>query len=196
MTISNKNKATRVLQRLEKYGETTWDGITPGTPAGVIDTYRAQEDSEFHLRHGKHYQDNVELSRRLMNIDNDYYHVSDEAAYKLLDYIEQNDFDVVDELNVEINKERKKFNAMKQELVGLDKKIFLSQEDYQRSMAYKIKQLRIFEKKMQYIRYIIQTINEFNEEIKNREYEAIEDTPSSWAMVQTRGVNNSAGIGR
>ena len=171
MKSMTKKRAELALKRLNKSGTTVYDGITPNAPHNIIDSYRPQEISEVRSRQEKYYLDNLELSKRLMKIDYKYYGVDEESASALIDYIEQGDFDIIVELEMEYNIQKKALKENEQSILSLELGDFVSPDDYKRDVAYKIRELKVFQKKLMYLKMIIKTIREFQKELMDGEEE-------------------------
>lgn len=174
MKSASNIKAKRTLQRLTKTGDQVYDGLTSNQPAlypgtNVVDNYRAREAADITDMRQKRFVDNLELSRRLFEIDYKYYGVLDDTAHELLDYIEQKDFDVLQELEMEYNIKKKNLKKKAEELAEMNMEDYLTEEDYKRSALYKIKQINIYKDRLEYISLIIKTLKDYIKELKEAE---------------------------
>ena len=105
--MSSKKKSQKILNRLNKAADEVYDGVNSNSPtlypgSNFNDSYRKVERQNVASLSDRTFMDEMELSRRIMMIDFKKYEVDEESASKLLDYIEQNKFDVVDELKMEL----------------------------------------------------------------------------------------------
>ena len=167
-------KAKRALQRLTKTGDQVYDGLTSNQPAlypgtNVVDNYRAREAADITDMRQKRFIDNLELSRRLFEIDHKFYGVLDDVAHEMLDYIEQRDFNVLQELEMEYNIKKKELKTKAEELAALNMEDYLTEEDYKRSALYHVKQISLYNDRLQYMALIIKTIKNYIKELKETE---------------------------
>jgi hypothetical protein len=174
MKSKSNIKAKKALQRLTKTGDQVYDGLTSNQPAlypgtNVVDNYRAREAADITDMKEKRFIDNLELSRRLMEIDNKRYNVFDDAAQELLDYMEQKEFDVIQELEMEYAIKRKDLKKKAAEIATMNISDYLTENDYKRIALFKVRQLGIYKNKLEYLRLIIKTIKDYIEELKETE---------------------------
>jgi hypothetical protein len=165
MVSKREIEARRILDRLEKTSQTLNDGLTPNAPTSIIDTYRAQQTSHVKSKEERFYLDNLELSRRIMEIDSEFYGVSEVDAHKLLDYMEQEDFDVVPELTLELQQKKKVYNEMVNDTLDRDLEEFLSADDYRRALIHGLKETKRFARTLRYLELVIKTIKNYELEL-------------------------------
>lgn len=182
--MKNQIVARRILSELEKHGSSVYDGLTSYVPSGVINNYRVQETAELKTTSEKKFRDNIELSQRLMAIDPSIYEIDENISYKLIDYIEQRDFDVISELRIELKNKNEEYKEMIKEIKTTSPDEYLSVIDYRRSMEHKIYNAKTFKKKIEYLRAIIKTILSYNSEYD----ELLIDKPNDMSFLFT---NNS-----
>lgn len=181
--MSSKRKTQSILNRLTKSADEVYDGVNSNSPtlypgSNFNDSYRKVERQNVSGIAGKTFIDNMELSRRIMMIDYKYYDVDEESASKLLDYIEQNDFDVVDELKMELKLKSKELKEKMRELTETNIDDYMTEEDYTRVMMYKKKELIKYSNKISYVKMVIDTIERYVKELKElEEYEALSVKP-------------------
>jgi hypothetical protein len=174
MAYKTKKRALNALRRLEKSGTDVMDGLTSNQPAlypgtNVVDNYRAREAADITDMRQKRFIDNLELSRRLFEIDNKQYGVTDDIAHKLLDYMEQHEFNVIQELEMEYSIKRKALKKKAEELAEMNMEDYLTEEDYKRITLFKIKQINVYQNRLQYIGLIIKTLKDYIRELKETE---------------------------
>jgi hypothetical protein len=172
-SISNM-KAKRALERLTKTGDMVYDGLTSNQPTlfpgtNVVDNYRAREAADVTDIRQKRFIDKIELSRRLMELDNKFYGVLDDVAHELLDYMEQKEFDVLQELEMEYDIKKKELKEKAAELVEMNIEDYLSEEDYKRITLYKVKQVNLHKDRLKYLSLIIRTIKNYIKELQEAE---------------------------
>jgi hypothetical protein len=181
--MSSKKKTEKILNRMSKAADQEYDGLNSNSPtlfpgADFNDSYRKVERQNMSDASGKIFVDNLELSRRIMSVDHNKYNVDEDSSSKLLDYIEQNDFNVLDELKMELKMKQKELKQKMKQLVDVNIDDYISEEDYTRSMIYKKKELIAFSNKITYIKLVIDTIERYSSEIKDLEdYEALSAKP-------------------
>lgn len=168
-------RAKRALFKLKKAGESDYFGLTSNTSAlqpasNIVDTYRAVESADIKDIKDQIFLNNLELARRLMSIDNKFYHVRDDAAHELLDYLEQMDYDVMSELDMEYKIKKLNIKKKMKDIVELNMDDYITDDDYKRAVAYKLRQLNMFEGRLEYLKTIINTIKEYIEELKDAGY--------------------------
>jgi len=169
--MNNKVKVQRILARMNKAGDNVYDGLTSNAPAmqpasNIVDTYRAMEAADITNPKEKFFIDNLELSRRIMEIDNKYYNILDDTAHELLDYLEQQNFEGLAELEMEYQAKKKEMKKRSEELAQLNIDDYLTEEDYKRVISYKIRQLRIYQNRLEYLKAVIRTIKDFQKELE------------------------------
>jgi len=173
--ISKSNvKAKKTLRRLTKTGDMAYDGLTSNQPAlypgtNVVDNYRAREAADITDMRAKRFVDKIELSRRLMEIDNKYYGILDDVAHELLDYMEQKEFDVVQDLEMEYNIKRKELKGKADELAEMNMEEYLTEEDFKRVALYKVKQISLYKDRLKYLGLVIKTIKNYIKELQEAE---------------------------
>ena len=166
MVSTREIAARQVLDRLEKTSQTLNDGLTPNAPTSIIDTYRAQQTSHIKSKEEKFYLDNLELSRRIMEIDSEFYGVSEVDAHKLIDYMEQEDFDVIPELTLELKMKKKIYEEMVDDTMERDLSEFLSENDYRRALIHGLKETKRFARTLRYLELVIKTIKNYELELQ------------------------------
>jgi len=156
--------AKAILRDLEKtVGDNIYDGVAGLQAEGYLDSYRAQEELEYKNLADKKYINDIELSKMLMALDCDLYGVNKKYADKLIDYIEQHNFDVVDELKIEIQNKKMTYAEMLEEIETVKIKDYLSPIDYKRAILHKIELAKNYKKKIDFLSDIAKTIVDFGE---------------------------------
>lgn len=178
MKSKSNIKAKKALQRLNKSGDEVLDGLNSNQPAlypgtNVVDNYRAREAADITDMKQKRFIDNLELSRRLMELDNNLYGVMDYNAHEMIDYIERKNFDVVQELDMEYQIKKNELKKKAKELASINMQEYLTEDDYKRVALYKVKQINLFGKRLEYLRLIIKTIKDYARELKESSEENI-----------------------
>jgi hypothetical protein len=171
MQYKSKKIAKMMLERLEKHGDNVYDGLTPSAPSNVIDNNRALEEMELVNAMDQKFKDKIELSKRLMDIDPEYFSVNRDVSNKLIDYIEQSGEELLMELKNELQTKQDEYKLMIKEVKELEEDDFLSIIDYKRAVAHRIRMASEFKDKLEYLKLTIKTIENFE-----REYD---DVPES-----------------
>lgn len=164
MTYKPKKIAKMTLERLEKHGDNIYDGLTPSAPSNIIDTNRALETLQVKNILDQKYVDKIELSKRLMDIDTEIFSINKDTANKLIDYIEQSGMDAIPELNNELEIKIDEYTIMVKDIKELDEEDFLSPIDYKRAVLHRIKEAKEFHGKIDYIKMILKTMENFESE--------------------------------
>jgi hypothetical protein len=73
--------------------------------------------------------------------------VPDDVAHELLDYMEQHEFDVLQELEMEYDIKKKELKTKAEELAEMNMEDYLTEEDYKRIALYKVKQINNYQNK-------------------------------------------------
>jgi vacuolar-type H+-ATPase subunit I/STV1 len=167
-------KAKRALLRMSKTGDQVYDGLNSNQPAlypgtNVVDNYRAREAADITDMRQKRFVDNLELARRLFEIDHKHYGVLDDVANELLDYMEQKEFDVLQELDMEFGIKRKELKDKAEELAEMNMEDYLTEEDYKRVALYKVQQINLYKNRLEYIGLIVKTIKDYAKELEEAE---------------------------
>jgi hypothetical protein len=167
-------KAQQALLRLNKTGDQVYDGLNSNQPAlypgtNVVDNYRAREAADITDMRQKRFVDNLELSRRLFEIDHKHYGVLDDVANQLLDYMEQKEFDVLQELEMEYSIKKKALKEKAEELAEMNMEDYLTEEDYKRIALYKYQQITLYKNRLEYIGLIIKTLKDYAKELEEAE---------------------------
>jgi vacuolar-type H+-ATPase subunit I/STV1 len=101
-----------------------------------------------------------------MEIDNHFYGVQDDVAHELLDYMEQREFDVLQELEMEYSIKKKELKDKAEELADLNMEEYLTEEDYKRVALYKVKQINVYRSRLEYMRLVIKAIKDYIKELQ------------------------------
>lgn len=190
-----KKSAQLILRRMEKAGSNTYDGLTADAPTNVIDMNKPLQEKEFFDQEAEFFGDKIELSKRLMNVDNNFYGVRDDVAYKLLDYIESRDFDCVLDLEIELGDKKRILKEKSQGIGEVDLNDFLAEIDYMRAVNHRKEEIKEFQSKIKYIELLIKIIEEYAEEKKEKKQEfAVEN--EDWAIIQHTASNSPTDAGR
>jgi hypothetical protein len=187
----NKSKSKDILLRLSKAGDQVYDGLTSNSPTlfpggNYNDSYRKIERQNSSSTSTNEFIDRLELSKRLMTIDPKKYGVDENSASKLLDHIEQRNYDVIKDLELELKVKAKDLKTKMEEIKLIEPSDYLTEEDYERTILIKKKELIDFSNKITYIKIIIDTIKNYMKEVKElNDYSALNERPSEAAMVSS-----------
>jgi vacuolar-type H+-ATPase subunit I/STV1 len=174
MKSKSNIKAKKALERMSKTGDMDYNGLNSNQPTlfpgtNVVDNYRAMEAADIIDTKQQRYIDTLELSKRIMEIDNKFYGVLDDVAHELIDYMEQREFDVLQDLDMEYNIKKKELKDKANELADLNIEDYLTEEDYKRVALYKVKQINTYRMRLEYLKLIIKTIKDYIKELSETE---------------------------
>ncbi len=189
-----KKSATNLLRRMEKAADNSYDSLADA-PTNVIDMNKPLQEKEFFDQEAEFFGDKIELSKRLMNVDNNFYGVRDDVAYKLLDYIESRDFDCVLDLEIELGDKKRILKEKSKGIGEVDLNDFLAEIDYMRAVNHRKEEIKAFQSKIKYIELLVKIIEEYAEEKKEKKDEfAVEN--EDWAIIQHTASNSPTDAGR
>jgi len=198
--MSSKKKTVGILRRMNKTGDQIYDGLNSNAPTlypggNFNDGYRKVERQNVSDLRAKTFIDNLELSRRIMSIDIKSYNVDEESATKLLDYIEQNNFDVINELELELKTKSKELKKKVDSLIEVDISNYITEDDYIRAVTNRKKELMIFSNKVLYLESVIKTIKRYEKELKELdEYTNLAEKPDfSYNYTNWNSAQDGAG---
>ena len=185
---------------MNKTGDQIYDGLNSNAPTlypggNFNDGYRKVERQNVSDLRAKTFIDNLELSRRIMSIDIKSYNVDEESATKLLDYIEQNNFDVINELELELKTKSKELKKKVDSLIEVDISNYITEDDYIRAVTNRKKELMIFSNKVLYLESVIKTIKRYEKELKELdEYTNLAEKPDfSYNYTNWNSAQDGAG---
>lgn len=197
----SKQKSREILRFLNKGSSDDFIGLTSNQPtlypgSNYNDSYRKVERQNLAGKNNVDIVDNIELSKRLMDIDKTKYDVPEDIGNKLINYIERSNFDVLDELELEIKTKMKELKKLFSEVTQLKINDYISEDDYRRSVLSQRKRMMEFSNKITYLKLIVNTIKGYHKEIKELEdYEALstEDKPDMSFLFTDYRQNQGAG---
>lgn len=199
--MSSKKKTVGLLRRMNKTGDQVYDGLNSNSPTlfpggNFNDGYRKIERENVTDARTKTFIDNLELSRRLMSIDIKQYDVDEISSTKLLDYIEQNDFDVINEIEMEMKIKAKELKEKIKEMTAINIEDYITEDDYTRVISTKKKELVIFSNKILYLQLIIGTIKRYEKELKELDkYNPLAEKPD-FSYNHTNWHTDGSGAGK
>lgn len=186
--MPKKHKSKDILLRIAKTGDQVYDGLNSNSPTlypggNYNDSYRKIERQNISDSNNGEFIDRLELSKRLMTIDPKKYNVDEDVASKLLDYIERRNYDVIKELKLELKVKSNDLKLKMEEIKIISPSDYFTEEDYERTILIKKKELIEYSNKITYVKIIIDTIENYIKEVKELEdYSALNEKPNDFSF--------------
>lgn len=179
--MSNVELAKSILRRMEKgFADSPYVDMPSATSASEDMMMRAKEGAEELYEGERHNNDIISLTRRLMSVDVEKYHVNSKVLNKIADFVERNQETALSELKIEYKAKKSELFKKIDDYKKLREDTFSEEFDYERAKIHLYKDIQDFQNKLDFLEeiiFIIETyhIDDFEEKSRKKHNMATED---------------------